>query len=796
MTCIGEDVFYNCRGLTSITIPDSVTSIEKCAFHGCHNLTRVDITDLKAWCSIDFEGYEANPLSYAENLYLNGTLITNLTIPDSVTSIGDYAFYNCTGLTSVTFPNSVTSIGNSAFYNCTGLTSATIPDSVTSIGSRAFYGCKRWINITTGSSYFLGMLNFSDCPDLTTVVIENGITSIHDETFKNFSKLTSVTIPDSVTYIGNSAFEGCTELTSITIPDSVTFIGDYAFSSCKGLTGVNIPDSVTSIGEGAFDGCTGLTSVAIPDSITSIGNGVFYYCTGLTSITISDNVTSIGYMAFYGCTGLTDVYYNGTKTTWNKISISTYNAPLTNATKHYAATITLLDKNDNELSRKSQYTGQLIDWSAMFVSEGELFFLYSDKALTEPFEKNTPITEDMTLYVDFRKLNTLILAEHTEVYAGEPGITQKVIFVTDKTAKYLVCTVKYPSKLSLAEITESGFKIEQEAITEGDETFLSLTCVFQGDSMPINEKITPFELVFDVSKDAAVGDVLTVEILDDALLADTNGNSYEFVEIENSEIKIRHVFAGTITISGPDVIESPTTYTAVVSPAYTTNKAVNWSVSDETRATVSEDGTLTPVESGTVMLTATAEDGSGVSAQKTVTVKTLAMVTSISSNLGVWNAEYLPTQNNYTIYVPSATTSIRLTAKHNGTLESSDGKTFINNLAKSVPLTSGETNVTLNYAVDGYINNTYTITIVKFEGTKTTVSDDGKTFSVNPIGIENGKTVILVLYSGDRFVEIQSKPIESLDLTFTTTKEYTKAKVLVWNALESLAPVCKAEIIE
>lgn len=215
---IAGHAFYRCAGLTSITIPNSVKSIGNDAFYECNNLTSVCISDLSAWCNISFENYQdvTHPLFYAEHLYLNGSEVTDLKIPDNVSTIKNYAFYWCKGLTSVTIPNSVTSIGNSAFSGCSGLTSVTIPNSVTNIGDNAF-------SICTG--------------------------------------LTSVTIPNSVISIGDYAFNGCTSLTTITIPNSITHIGGRAFIGCTGLTSVTIPNSVTSIGYAAFAGCTGLTSV-------------------------------------------------------------------------------------------------------------------------------------------------------------------------------------------------------------------------------------------------------------------------------------------------------------------------------------------------------------------------------------------------------------------------------------------------------------------------------------------------------------------------------------------------------
>ena len=306
---------FSLSSLISITIPSSVTHIMAGAFSDCSSLETINIADLAAWCKIKFDSKTANPMWNASPyrshcLYLNGNAITALSIPSSITSIQDYAFFNNNSITSVSFetPSSVTSIGSSAFYNCSSLATISIPSSVTSIGINAFYGTS-WYNKQPNGVVYLGTLAYKykgTMPANTSIVLNANTTGIVEQAFASCTNLVSISIPGNVTSIGSSAFYNCSSLATINIPSSVKDIGSSAFSN-TGLTSLNIPSSVTSIGEMTFGWCANLTSITLPEGITSIAYGMFTQCPSLASVNIPSSVTSIGAAAFVKCTSLTSI---------------------------------------------------------------------------------------------------------------------------------------------------------------------------------------------------------------------------------------------------------------------------------------------------------------------------------------------------------------------------------------------------------------------------------------------------------------------------------------------------------
>ena len=297
VTSIGIEAFEGCSGLTSVTIPNSVTSIGSFAFDNCYGLKKVIVSDIAAWCGISFNDSFSNPLSFAHHIYSDdNTEIKDMVIPNSVTSIGSYAFSGCSGLTSITIPNSVTSIDRRAFSYCSGLTSITIGSSVTCIDEGAFSGCSSLSSITIGSSVTsIGGTAFSGCSGLTSIKVDSG--NIRYDSRDNCNAIIETG--------SNTLISGCK---NTTIPNSVSSIGSSAFSGCSALTSITIPNSVSSIGSSAFSGCSALTSVTIPNSVKSIDGNAFSGCTSLTSVTIGSGIKSIEYGAFAECTELTDVY--------------------------------------------------------------------------------------------------------------------------------------------------------------------------------------------------------------------------------------------------------------------------------------------------------------------------------------------------------------------------------------------------------------------------------------------------------------------------------------------------------
>ena len=305
VTGIGESAFYECTALTILQLHEGLQSIDQNAFAGCVGITSVSIPSTLSYTGyVIFNGYNG-PFTGCVNL-------TDVSIGIGA-DLGNGAFKGLTNLKNVTFtgvPDSANpgSIGNLAFRGCTNLININIPNGVAFIGQAAFMDCSGLKSVTIPSS-ITGWGNgaFVNCGSLNVVTLQTGLTSLGNATFVQCNSLESIDIPDGVTSIGNSTFAYCASLANIKIPNTVTRFEEGAFSGCGKLASINIPTSVTSFENSVFADCPILDNVVIPSSVTNMGGFTFVRCTGLRSINLSPNITSIGEYAFNSCSSLLSI---------------------------------------------------------------------------------------------------------------------------------------------------------------------------------------------------------------------------------------------------------------------------------------------------------------------------------------------------------------------------------------------------------------------------------------------------------------------------------------------------------
>ena len=317
VTGVGQRAFHNCNGpLTSVVVPNTVTSIGELAFAGNGQLSSVILPN-----SVNTIGdrifYDCQSLASVQlpvgisvltlEMFYNCVSLTSFVIPPTVTRIEERAFYGA-GLHSVEIPESVTYIGEEAFLSCLSLSSVDLPNTTIEMGSGVFSFCIALQsihlpeNLETIPSLFL-----NGCENLTSITIPETVTNIEDCAFLNCYGLTEIELPASVTILGESAFQNCRALDSINIPETVETIGNNVFLGCENLRTVTLPQGMDAIPSGMFWGCTHLDTITIPESVVTINSWAFSDCVELREIVIPKNVTSLGYGVFLGCDKLRKV---------------------------------------------------------------------------------------------------------------------------------------------------------------------------------------------------------------------------------------------------------------------------------------------------------------------------------------------------------------------------------------------------------------------------------------------------------------------------------------------------------
>ncbi len=649
VTSIGNEAFRGCSSLTSITIPNSVTSIGSSAF-GCSNLTSINVSDNnKNYSSVDGVLFNKDKTELIQ--YPRKKEGTNYKIPNSVTSIGDYAFAGCS-ITSITIPNSVTSIGYGAFETCSSLTSITIPEGVTSIGGYTFDGCS----------------------SLTSITIPNSVISIGDNAFYKCSSLTSVTIPESVTSIGSWTFYSCSSLTSVTLPDCVTSIGKYAFYGCSSLTSVTLPDCVTSIGEYAFKDCRRLEKVLCLGNTSKLGSGTFDECS-------SD-------LKIYAKNGLTGYETNG----WENYSdkIVRYDetlADLTFTRKSQTKNVEL--SNDILKSLASIKSYEIEDKSIASVdNSGKVTPLKNGstnvKAVVQYFD-GTEVNLTEKIVVDFKaerisldktnitlnnnkpvKLNEKVLPEYTNnkkvtwsssnekvatvdengnVTAVNNGICKITATTTDGTNKTASCDVKVDIKAKSISFSSTSYKITDKAQTPS----------FTPKILPentANKNVTwksSNTSIATVSSSGVIKAVSNGTCKITATTTDGTNLSASMDIIVDIKAKSVALDKTSMQITSKNSINK---LVATVTPSQASQK-VAWSSSNGKIATVDSKGRVKAVSNGKCKIIATTTDGTNRTASCDVTVD-VKFVTGISFD---FNSYTITNVNQTPVFNPNITPS-------------------------------------------------------------------------------------------------------------------------------------------
>ena len=468
ITELKPHVFEGGTCFESVTVHEGVTKMGYEAFYNCIALKKVKISNMVAWCGIEFEDRTANPLRYAGNLYMSEQQVKSLVIPEGVTSIGQYAFTYGTGFTSVSMPNGLQSIGNYAFEVCDNLSEVAVPGTVSSMGSYIFQNCTGLEKATLGEGMtHTGNYTFYNCTNLSQVSLPEGLLSINERAFKNTasletlvlpstleeiewyafdnSGLTAISIPDSVEFLGTGVFHNCTKLKDVELGEGCSYVPRYGFRYCTSLEKITLPEAVTILEHQAFYGCTNLTTVNFPTNPLTIESYVFAYCPlsgirlpdsktliepasfaycGMTEMTIPVSVTEIAYSSFYSCSNLAEVVIPKSVTTIGEQAF--YNC---------------------SKLEDVYYTGNETQWQAITIADGNDDLLNANRHYNYILEGDM----DSNLFIEDR--DAVYLLRHTLFEDTYPlpcaGDVNADNAVTDEDAVYLLRYVLFPQMYPL-----------------------------------------------------------------------------------------------------------------------------------------------------------------------------------------------------------------------------------------------------------------------------------------------------------------------------------------------------------
>lgn len=612
ITFISGNAFNGYKNMRDITLPSSLKTIYDTVFNGCTALENVYYTgDIAEWCSLGFGENKQNPLEYAENLYINNTVITDLVIPEGVTAIAHSAFGGYKKLTSVTFPDSMLNIGSAAFSNCTSLSKVCFSESITTIGGSAFYGCTELNEITLpqniqdiGSDAFKNTAYYNDAAnwDSGFLYIGNNLINanarkvssectlfsetrlIASNAFHNFISIESISMPDSVEYINDGAFYGCSKTEFSNLPANLKEIGNGAFRGCVllGENKVEIPSSVIRIGDNAFYGCN-LKNIIINEGLQAIGSNAFANNYELTEINIPRSVTDLDDNSFTS-SSIKDIYYGDTKAEWKRLASE---VKVENITVHY----TLRNTDDSVLI---QHTDKNFIWEA-----GNVHLEVSEVTSASPtYDRNGYYNKNMISPIKVLDIRIVDGKGNSIQPLSDENITVK-IKAPDEFANMVSALLSFWDEFDFKTVRFNNGVCSYEK--DGETVTVSLP----------EEKLNKLKIVHWFSDGTAPGDyeVFThdkIGIENGYIILKTNHFSEyavctDMLRFEQTELEIENGKTAQLKVTAGE------------------GETVNYTSSDENVATVDSNGVVTAVGPGTATITATVS-GTGVTAECTVTV--------------------------------------------------------------------------------------------------------------------------------------------------------------------------------
>jgi len=842
VTTIGTKAFFTFNQPISVTLPASVTTFKDIKLNPS-SLVGINVDEGNPnYSSVDgvlFNKDKTVLLRYPE-MKDKGTYI----VPDTVTEIGDWAFSFCPGLTGITLPEGLISIGESAFEVCGYLPSVTIPESVTSIGGCAFRTCVSLteINVDEGNSIYSSENGVLFNKDKTALIqypaakydeeynIPESVTTIGDWSL-GYCQSSTINIPNSVISIGDSAFRFC-NITSITIPDSVTSIGKEAFYGCETLTDIIMSGNVTSIGEYAFYTCDSLTNIMIPDGVIRLEKGAFGYCKNLTSITIPASVTGDVRAAVRDCEKLTDIDVDENNPNYSSIDGVLYNKDRTtliqypmgksNPIYYIPDGVTNIGKNafercknlisvtipdgvtiidENAFSDCENLTNIRIPASVITIAEDAFS---GCESLTHVFYGGARSEWNS---IDIGGYNYAL--EDADVYYGcklpwdcqiEYTIENGEVTITSCSSDLCGAFI-IPETIEGYPVTEIGsyafdncYKLVNIIIPSGVTSIGNRAFDYCNSMTNITIPASVTSLGNEVFYDC--GDLTSIDVdknnpnycSDDGVLF--NKDKTTLIQYPEGKGDENYSIPDGVTKIGDCAFRNCSTLTNISIPddlitigGYAFRGCNN----------------LTDI---IIPASVTSVGAFAFSSCRGITNITIPEgITSIEKHAFSWceSVTEVTIPKNVTAIGDSAfygCTSLTDITIPESVIVMGDRAFYGCNNLKNVNY--GGTKRMWNAISIGNSNTTLTNANITFveQKTETVLSNGDKTFTITPINIKPGNTIILALYKGDQFVETQYATYEGKELVFTTNATYTEAKAMVWNDLTEFTPVCDAEIVK